>query len=271
MARPSKKGIDYFTLDCDLNDKFKLIEAEFGLRGFAVVVKLYQRIYKEFGYYCEWTEDKALLFLSGLGGNSGANKGILDEIVAAAIRRGIFNEKLFDRYKILTSYRIQEEYFNAVARRDKIEVVEEYLLVKVDQKQNNVCINSINVDINSINVSNNTQRREEKSREEKSRYIARSEKKYGLYENVILSDVEICQLNELYPDYKEKIDDLSKYMADTNRTYKSHFDTIIRWAKKDESKNSYKNNKKNISFNNFEQRDYNYDSLEKELLRKQKK
>lgn len=35
-----KSGIDYFPLDVSLDDKFELIEAEFGLTGFAVVVKL---------------------------------------------------------------------------------------------------------------------------------------------------------------------------------------------------------------------------------------
>ena len=40
-----KSGIDYFPLDVTLNDKFELIEAEFGLIGFAVVIKLLQKIY----------------------------------------------------------------------------------------------------------------------------------------------------------------------------------------------------------------------------------
>ena len=37
-----KDGIPYFPLDCELDSKFELIEAEFGLQGFAVVVKLLQ-------------------------------------------------------------------------------------------------------------------------------------------------------------------------------------------------------------------------------------
>ena len=45
MPRPIKNGVDYFPLDVHLDKKFELIEAEFGLTGFAVVVKLLQRIY----------------------------------------------------------------------------------------------------------------------------------------------------------------------------------------------------------------------------------
>ena len=36
-------GINYFPLNVHLDDKFELIEAEFGLKGFAIVVKLFQR------------------------------------------------------------------------------------------------------------------------------------------------------------------------------------------------------------------------------------
>lgn len=166
MARKVKEGLDYFTLDCNMNDKIKLIEAEFGIKAFAIIVKLYQKIYSERGYYCEWNEDVALLFIASLGGNSGVSKSLIDVILAASIRRGIFSEELYERYGILTSKRIQEQYFDAVYRREKVEVEKEYLLVKVSKNMVIVNNNSINVDINSQNVSSNTQSKEEKSRED---------------------------------------------------------------------------------------------------------
>lgn len=166
MARKVKEGLDYFTLDCNMNDKIKLIEAEFGIKAFAIIVKLYQKIYSERGYYCEWNEDVALLFIASLGGNSGVSKSLIDVILAASIRRGIFSQELYENFGILTSKRIQEQYFDAVSRREKVEVEKEYLLVKVCKNMVIVNNNSINVDINSQNVSNNSQSREEKSREE---------------------------------------------------------------------------------------------------------
>ena len=69
-GRHNKVGLDYFELDCLLNDKIRLIQAEFGLKGFAVIVKLYQKIYGGNGYYCEWNEDILLLFLVENGLNS---------------------------------------------------------------------------------------------------------------------------------------------------------------------------------------------------------
>jgi len=137
-----KNGLPYFPLNVVLDTKFELIEAEFGLNGFGVVVKLYQKIYGQ-GYYIEWTDEVALLFAKkiGLGG------GAVSEIVSAAIRRGIFDKNLFEKYHILTSKGVQERYFEAVSRRKQIEVDERYLLVQVAQICPNVNILKANVNI----------------------------------------------------------------------------------------------------------------------------
>lgn len=166
MARPVKEGLDYFELDCHMEEKVRLIQAEFGLKGFAIVVKLYQKIYGGFGYYCEWNEDSLLLFMSENGVSSRDEKNLICEIVSACIRRNIFSEKLFNEFGILTSYGVQKRYLNAVSRREKVELIKEYLLISVGKNQDNVCINSINVDRNSVNVCSNSQSREEKSIED---------------------------------------------------------------------------------------------------------
>ena len=159
------KGIPYFPLDCQLDDKFALIEAEFGLTGFAVVVKLFQRIYGRCGYYCEFTNEVALLFGRevGLGGNA------VSEIVSAAIRRGIFNKELFEKYHILTSEGIQKRYFEAVSRRKKVEVKKQYLLVNCAELLKNADISEENADIYGKNDNISVQSKEEKSKEEYSK------------------------------------------------------------------------------------------------------
>ena len=165
MPRPIKNGVDYFPLDVHLDKKFELIEAEFGLTGFAVVVKLLQRIYGQDGYYCEWNDEVALLFGKriGLGGS------VVSEIVSASIRRGLFDQTLYDRYQILTSAGIQKRYFEAVARRKVVNVEAAYLLVEVTQVPENVHINRVNVDINPENVCNNPQTKEDKTKGKKIR------------------------------------------------------------------------------------------------------
>lgn len=156
-------SIPYFPLDVHLDDKIELIEAEFGLKGFAVVVKLFQKIYGGQGYYCEWTKDVSLLFSkqTGLGYND------VSEIVSATVRRGIFDKTLFDKYSILTSRGVQKRYFEAVSRRKKVEVKREYLLFNVDQIYKNVCILGEDVNISRENVSILKQSKGKKSKVEK--------------------------------------------------------------------------------------------------------
>lgn len=153
MGRSPKVGLDYFRLDCHLDDKFKLIEAEYGLKGFAVVVKLYQKIYGERGYYCEWDEDVALVF----GAETRLGTSVVSEIVNAAIKRKLFDRDTFDKYQILTSTGIQKWYFETIGRRERVEVIREYLLIPDVNLPKNVNINSISADRNAINADRNQQ------------------------------------------------------------------------------------------------------------------
>ena len=182
-----KEGIEYFPLQVTLDDKFELIEAEFGLTGFAVVVKLLQKIYGGFGYYCEWTDEVALLFAKriGLGGNA------VSEIIEASVRRGIFDNDLYDKYHILTSSGIQKRYFEAVSRRKQIEVDQRYLLVKVCHFCKNVDIIYKNVDISSenVNIFKQSKVKESKVKESKENGI-REKSRTSRFSPPSVSDVE---------------------------------------------------------------------------------
>lgn len=171
----AKSGIDYFPLDVTLNAKFELIEAEFGLTGFGVVVHLLQEIYGKAGYYIEWTEEVALLFARkvGLGGS------VVSEIVEASIRRGMFDKEKYDKYRVLTSKGIQTRYFEAVSRRKVLEVDYNILLVDVAQILTNVDIQAKNVNILSKNADILEQSKVEKSKVEKSR-VEKSKEEYIL-------------------------------------------------------------------------------------------
>lgn len=164
MARPLKDGVTYFPLDVVLDEKFELIEAEFGIKGFAVVVKLYQKIYGQ-GYYCEWTDEAALLFSRKIG--LGVN--VVSEIVRAALKRGIFNKDMLEKYGILTSKGIQERYFEAVARRKCVNVEKQYLLINVTRFLKSANINWKNVDNNSENVNDNSQMKEDQIRSDQEK------------------------------------------------------------------------------------------------------
>lgn len=160
-----KSGIDYFPLDVALDEKVELIEAQFGLTGFAVLVKLFQKIYGGEGYYAEWTNEIALLFAKKIGSNGNA----VSDIVDAAVKRGIFDKTLYDKYQILTSKGIQKRYFEAVSRRKNVEVKGAYLLVNATDFLKNVSILKENADIFHENADISQQSKVEESRVEKSR------------------------------------------------------------------------------------------------------
>lgn len=144
MARPQKRGLDYFPLDVDIDqdDKIQLVEALHGMTGFSVVIKLLMRIYKE-GYYYEWGEMEQLLFSRRVN----VDINTLNDIVNDCIKYGVFDAKIYETYKVLTSVGIQERYFEATKRRKNVTVVNQYMLIN-DVEKVNVNINRINVDIN---------------------------------------------------------------------------------------------------------------------------
>lgn len=165
MARPIKQGLDYFNLDCHFDDKVELVIAEFGMTGLGILIRLFQKIYGENGYYCCWNDDVALLFSrnNGVGGN------VVSEVINACLRRGVFDRGMYERCSILTSKGIQKRYLEAATRRKSIEWKKDYLLIDIPTENINADNNSVNVDNNAVNDSNNSQIKVNKSKLNKTK------------------------------------------------------------------------------------------------------
>ncbi len=58
-------------------------------------------------------------------------------------------------------------------------------------------------------------------------------KRYGEYQNVLLTDADVEKLQAEFPNWQERIERLSAYMASTGKQYKNHLATIRTWARKD--------------------------------------
>lgn len=144
MARPIKEGLEYFPLDCDIDqdDKITLIEAQHGLIGFGIAIKLLMKIYNN-SYFYEWTEKEQLLFSKRVNVNINEVNVVINDL----IKWGFFDKDLFEREKILTSSGIQKRYLAAVGRRQKVKIIKKYLLL--DKETVNVCKNLVIVDNNS--------------------------------------------------------------------------------------------------------------------------
>jgi hypothetical protein len=151
MARSGKVGIDYFSHDVDMmqDTKIKIIKAKHGLIGYAVYLRLLEELYRENGYYLHLTQDFNILFSDD--NNLELNVYIL--ILNDCIDKKLFNKKVYDRYSILTSSRIQKNYCDAIFRRKEAKFIKEYLLVDVK----NLIPQSVNVDILPLNDNINIQ------------------------------------------------------------------------------------------------------------------
>jgi len=164
MPRPIKEGLDYFPLDVDLDDKIYMVECELGLPGFALLIKLFIKIYKN-GYYINWNEKIAKMFAR----QNNTEIDVINKLLNVCINEGIINKALYDKYKILTSRGIQKRYLEAVKRRKEINLIKDYILVDIVQKSINVDINWINVNNNPINDNDNKQSKVKESKVKKSK------------------------------------------------------------------------------------------------------
>jgi len=237
MARPQKVGVEYFPLDVDIDqdDKVAIIEAQHGIKGFGIVIKLLMHIYKN-GYYYEWTEKEQLLFSKRV--NVDINE--VNVIINDCIKWGLFDERLFKSFKILTSRGIQKRYFEIVKRRQRVEVIKEYLLF--DSDDINVCSNLVIVNINDnteeVNVIINPQSKEKKSKvkESKVKDNARAQKpkpeKIKYADFVSLTNAEykalVAKLGE--EGTKRCIEILDNYKGATGKRYKSDYRAILNWV-----------------------------------------
>ena len=162
MARPNKKGLDYFPVKVDMfeEDNIALITSEFGAKADSVLIRLLCRIYKN-GYYCKWGDDECSLFCKLAGGIFVPNH--VKEIISGCVRRSIFDKSVFDVFGVLTSKSIQEDYLRATLERKEIEIVSEYWLLDIPESDRFRVVDvhgniskEINRSNNSINRSNNS-------------------------------------------------------------------------------------------------------------------
>lgn len=147
MARPTKKGLDYFPFDVDIfnDEKIEAISGEFGIKGELAVIRLLCAVYREDGYFIVWNELKA----AQLARYINASCDLVGQIIDRLVRWGFFDKDLFNSANVLTSVRIQKTYFEAIQRRKNTSGDFPYLLVSVCNNGVNVNINPHSTDINA--------------------------------------------------------------------------------------------------------------------------
>ena len=167
MARPQKRGMDYFPMDVNAGRSVEYIRMRYGLTGFGVIVRLWQGIFAE-GYYTRFDED-ALLFFAA---DNRIDEALLREIILFSAEHGVFDEQLYKEKGILTSKEIQERYFSAVCRRGRVDADSRFLLISPEECGPNFCLDGVFVNRNTVEPSvsedNNTQKKENKRKEKET-------------------------------------------------------------------------------------------------------
>ena len=249
MARPLKGGVDYFPLDCHFSDSVKLLQAEFGMAGLGVLIRLWQKIYGEKGYFCEWSKEVALLFAQeiGLGGN------VVSEIIRACLRRGIFDQKMYADHGILTSEGIQERYLAITNRRKESSIFGGYALVKCAHREVNVDKNAVNASKNRVIARNNPQSKGNKSKANKNESMGDTPARltYGTLKNVLLTKEEHEDLCRRIPNAEQFIDYFSVKISAKGYQYDSHYAALLSWHREDQKKNATQQDSSSFDVDEF--------------------
>ena len=158
-------GINYFPVGVNFMEEnaMEVIEAKYGIKGSAIVLKLLCKIYKE-GYFIRWDEEQCLIFANKAGREVQAAE--VQGIIEILFIKGIMDKNSYLENGILTSENIQKIWMEATKRRKRELSELPYLMVKTEKDTGNV-VHDVAVD--AKNACNSGQSKVKKSREKESK------------------------------------------------------------------------------------------------------
>lgn len=289
MPRPQKDGLDYFPLDVTFftDPKIKILKARYGVDGIAVYVYLLCEIYRV-GYYLQLNEDSIYIFSDDLKMSPEKVMQVLNFL----LERSLFDNKLFQSDKVLTSAGIQKRFQLAVKERAKKNPVnaEGFWLLPPDKTEPFIKVHphADNSGKNEDNSGkNNDSSREEslkkskekESKENKSKYISpevQSTPGKTMYELVLLNgdkhpvyEAEIEKYRSLYPavdveqEFRKMIGWLDSHPKN-RKTVRGIGKFINGWlcrAQDSARPIQPEKEKSRNRFNNFSQRERDYENM----------
>ena len=126
-------GINYFPVGVNFMEEnaMEVIEAKYGIKGPAIVLKLLCKIYKE-GYFIRWDEEQCLIFANKAGREVQAAE--VQGIIEILFIKGIMNRNSYLENGILTSESIQKVWLEATKRRKRELSELPYLMVRPEKE-----------------------------------------------------------------------------------------------------------------------------------------
>ncbi|MCH5210414.1 MAG: DUF4373 domain-containing protein [Oscillospiraceae bacterium] len=140
MARPQKKGLDYFPFDVGFfNDrKIRELRGKYGSDGITIYIYLLCLIYEDKGYYIKLDDGFDYVVSADL--NMDNEK--IGQIINFLCKRSLFDNTLFTSDKVLTSRGIQTRYQEAKKGAKRDIYVDKYWLLDENETQKHIkCTN----------------------------------------------------------------------------------------------------------------------------------
>lgn len=170
MARPRKRGIEYFPFDVDFfsDKKIRILKSRFGADGITIYIYILCEVYRN-GYYVQMDDDYEYIISDDLGMSNEKVKQVLKFL----LERSLLDSILFQSDTIITSRGIQRRFQEAVksrAMKSKIEVDGRYWLLSEEETQPFIkCVNNYYNSENNGSFSKNNSDNSENNDTKKSK------------------------------------------------------------------------------------------------------
>lgn len=186
MAAPQKMGLDYYPRSTDLLKDRKFVKAKikYGYLSLIIYDALLEMIYKDKGYYLEYTEDTkedvVWDILECTRGKYAVEAATVCDVIEMLVECRLFSDYHF-KQGIITGKRIQETYYKATVERKNIVVDPDIWMLTVPEMRElsgkssilsffvNHTINEVNQPINEDNQPINLQIKQKEKKQNKSK------------------------------------------------------------------------------------------------------
>ena len=240
MARPAKKGLDYYPSDTNRRNDFKIMDLlnQYGPLGYTIYDFCLQYVYEN-GYFLDVPLQQVCLTLCrDIGAKWIKNKNLVGQVIDYCADIGLFDKDLL-RQNVMTSVGIQRRY-DSVTVRNKVDKSEFWLLGKenceaalINAPKNGVSATETKVIATETEVSatnmpqikvNKIKEKEKKTDvfislllKEESNYQVTFSQLNNLKNIYTLIDVEnelvkMSKYFELHPDNRKSLDDIKSYI-----------------------------------------------------------
>lgn len=282
MARPKQDGLLYFSFDTDFfyaDKRIKRLHSKFGNDGLIFYIYLLTEIYRN-GYYIRWDEETE----EDVAADLHLTEGLIEQVLAYLVSRSLLVEStLASSVTVITSPGIQKRYQEAVkGRKRQIEVDSEIWLL--EEKETASCIKvTHNVSFSEKNPSKSEKNPIKESKANKSKVkqkesVQRIEEFISAYPkdcNRHLTEIAYCDLivNEIETE-NNLIACAKNYteacrINETPERYIKNAENFLKefvFEKYLPGKYNRPVKRRKNSYNDFIQREYDFDDLERQLL-----